>query len=609
MSNIEEIDQKPQPVEPGWVGNLNDEQHKALVQMWESYFDICDRARGNKTKGSGFQADNTGKDPKKSGIPDDDAAKDEVKKQQEQQGMNDLLETYGSEALRDSWWNFVRGDNPDGMMLKFIRARKGDVGRGMAMMATMLRWRLDNDVETLILNGDLINGKEIPKFIEQQKSGKVYSLGSTGSDEPICYVIMKYHSIWGQPAVSMQKFIITQMETFRLLMADPVDKACIFFDLKGFGIKQMDIVSLLYLVKALESYYPESLAKMYVSNAPYIFWGFWKVVKNLLDPVVRNKIVFITGPAETGEHVPAERMIKYCGGEVESTFNFVEPKQGENDVQQDKETKDKLLARHRKLTDQYEKITRKWCESGGKDEQLSEQRMVLAKKMRLSQFILDPYTRGKTAYHRNGTIPEESPGIAVFDYQIGDKTTRQILGRFACQKSMERELYEIVNGSTSEEAAEKTKKMVADGTWGEWKVNDNSDEIKKTAEASLNDIEGKTDAKDLPKAAESDSTPAAAESTHDEQKESNGTAAAAAAAPAAAATSNGDTTSNGDAKAPTSNGQTTRSPSNANNPGPRLSNNVSSPKKSAGTTDYAAEDSNGAPKKGLLGSLKAKIKN
>lgn len=55
----------------------------------------------------------------------------------------------------------------------------------------------------------------------------------------------------------MQKFIITQMETFRLLMAPPVDKACIFFDLKGFGIKQMDFVSLLYLVKVLESYYPE----------------------------------------------------------------------------------------------------------------------------------------------------------------------------------------------------------------------------------------------------------------------------------------------------------------------------------------------------------------
>jgi hypothetical protein len=107
--------------------------------------------------------------------------------------MNDLLETYGSEALRDSWWNFVKGDNPDGTMLKFVRARKGDVSRGVAMMATMLRWRLDNDVEGLVQRGDLVNAKEIPKFIEQQKSGKVFSAGCTGNEEPICYVIMKYH--------------------------------------------------------------------------------------------------------------------------------------------------------------------------------------------------------------------------------------------------------------------------------------------------------------------------------------------------------------------------------------------------------------------------------
>lgn len=174
------------------------------------------------------------------------------------------MSTYGSEALRDGWWNFVKGDNPDGAMLRFVRARKGDAGRGLAMMATMLRWRLDTDVEKLIEKGDLVNGKEIPKFIEQQKSGKVFSNGCTGSEEPICYVIMKYHSVWGQPAASMQQFIVTQMETFRLLMAPPTDKACIFFDLKGFGIKQMDIVNLLYLVKVLESYYPESLARMYV---------------------------------------------------------------------------------------------------------------------------------------------------------------------------------------------------------------------------------------------------------------------------------------------------------------------------------------------------------
>lgn len=192
-ANVVEVPPADIAVQDGYVGNLTDEQHNALVKMWQAYFDICDRARGQASKGSGFTEDKTGSDLKKSGIPTDDAAKDEAKKMQEQQGMNDLMDQYGPEALRDSWWNFVRQDSPDGNMLRFVRARKGDVGRGISMMATCLKWRLDNDVEGLIASGDLNNGKQIPKFTDQQKSGKVFSLGCTAKEQPICYVIMKHH--------------------------------------------------------------------------------------------------------------------------------------------------------------------------------------------------------------------------------------------------------------------------------------------------------------------------------------------------------------------------------------------------------------------------------
>lgn len=87
MTDIKEIAPADIPTPEGYVGNLTDDQHNSLVRMWESYFDICDRARGQASKGSGFKEENVGKDPKKSGIPEDDAAKDEAKRQQEQQGM------------------------------------------------------------------------------------------------------------------------------------------------------------------------------------------------------------------------------------------------------------------------------------------------------------------------------------------------------------------------------------------------------------------------------------------------------------------------------------------------------------------------------------------
>lgn len=250
-STSSEVEQKSP--KPGYVGNLTDNQHKCLVQMWDSYFDICDRARGKASKGAGLKEQDKGSNLKNTGIPSDDKAKDEAKKQEEQQGMNELIEQYGSDALKSSWWNFVQGDNPDNSMLRFVRARKDDATRAMAMMATCLKWRLDSDVESIMSAGDLDNGKKIPKFTEQTKSGKVFFLGSTEGQQPICYVLMKYHSIWGQPNASMQRYIVAQMETSRLFLHTPQDKVTIFFDLKGFGIKQMDVVNLLFLVKVLEA--------------------------------------------------------------------------------------------------------------------------------------------------------------------------------------------------------------------------------------------------------------------------------------------------------------------------------------------------------------------
>lgn len=222
-----------------------------------------------------------------------------------------------------------------------------------------------------------------------------------------------------------------------------------------------------------------------------------------MDPVVRNKIVFITGPAETGNHVPETRMIKYCGGKVESEFEFVEPKSGENDIQKDAVTRDRLKDRHHRLTDQFEKITRQWCETGGKDEELNEKRQVLIKKLRLSQFELEPYTRGLTAHHRNGTLPMKAPGIATFDYIIGGKTTRQVMGKATSKKSVERELCEIADGNTTKEVEQKTKQMLQEGTWGEWRVNDNSAEMKAKAIATLEDIEGTAKSEQLNKTAAS----------------------------------------------------------------------------------------------------------
>lgn len=78
-------------------------------------------------------------------------------------------------------------------MTRFLRARKWDVKRALAMMATCLKWRLDSGVESIVEKGDLTNGAEIPKFLDQQQSKKIYAFGAS-KEEHREYIDLEKHS-------------------------------------------------------------------------------------------------------------------------------------------------------------------------------------------------------------------------------------------------------------------------------------------------------------------------------------------------------------------------------------------------------------------------------
>lgn len=43
--------------------------------------------------------------------------------------------------LREAFWGMVKCDNPDGLLLRFLRARKWDVDKALVMMVATMNWR------------------------------------------------------------------------------------------------------------------------------------------------------------------------------------------------------------------------------------------------------------------------------------------------------------------------------------------------------------------------------------------------------------------------------------------------------------------------------------
>jgi hypothetical protein len=57
-------------------------------------------------------------------------------------------------ALATTFWNMVAGDNPDAVVLRFLRARKWDLNAGYDMLINCLRWRIVMRVDDITALGE-----------------------------------------------------------------------------------------------------------------------------------------------------------------------------------------------------------------------------------------------------------------------------------------------------------------------------------------------------------------------------------------------------------------------------------------------------------------------
>ncbi|KAG9924533.1 CRAL/TRIO domain-containing protein, partial [Aureobasidium melanogenum] len=413
---------------PGRPGNLTPDQEEKLRELWMQTFDVFGVVSGARPSVDAASAASTpapADHKKKSKLSmfsrkhkdADNSAEntdDENDKHGQAKEFRQALQNQSPESLRTAFWGMVKHDDPDALLLRFLRARKWDVQAALVMMISTLHWRsqemhVDDDIVYKGEEGALIDAKsaadatskkDAEDFLAQLRMGKSFLHGVDAEGSPVCIVRARLHHGGEQTEKSLERFTVYTIDTARMMLRPPIDTATIIFDMTGFSMSNMDYTPVKFMIKCFEANYPESLGSVLVYKAPWVFQGIWKIIRGWLDPVVASKINFCSNVEELSAFIPKSQISKELGGDEAWEYHYVEPRDGENDKMKDTATRDRIEAERKELVQKYQTETVQWA----KGENKGEQRSALRQQLLQNYWQLDPYVRARTLYDRIGII-------------------------------------------------------------------------------------------------------------------------------------------------------------------------------------------------------------
>ena len=243
--------------QPGRPGNLTAEQELKLKEFWSTLlhiFGVSDPADGTgdadsinsqartnvagaegkkKSKKRGLFGRKTNAD---SGV--DGMAADGDDKYGQVKDFHALLDKQSPEELRKAFWSMVKHDNPDGLLLRFLRARKWNVQNALVMLMATIHWRLEEvkvDVDIIkrgeggaledSKSSDAAVKRDGADFITQMRMGKSFLHGTDKEGRPMCFVRVRLHKQGEHTETSQERYTVYTIETARLLLSGNVDTA------------------------------------------------------------------------------------------------------------------------------------------------------------------------------------------------------------------------------------------------------------------------------------------------------------------------------------------------------------------------------------------------
>jgi hypothetical protein len=319
---------------------------------------------------------------------------------------------YGDELFRA-----IGYDNPDVLILRWLRSRKWNVDASVNQVIETLKWRREWGVQELVANGE----KAISE--EEISTGKTYFMGHDRAGRPVCCIHPKEHVKGQFPHEYSENLTVFCVETYRKILQPPIESVTVIFDMAGCESKNMDFHQVKFLLHLLDNYYPDSLGLILILNFPWVLDKSWTIIKSWLNANVQKKVRFIHSEAELSEFIDPSVLPKRLHGS-QPDFKYIPPTAEDEAMFAAfrADTKGKAIAEaaHRDAVRYYLDATIQWA-NGDESRRILSERKKARKQLRNAFEQLSPYISTRTYYHRVGIIQEPIFKIAYDKLIHGDK--------------------------------------------------------------------------------------------------------------------------------------------------------------------------------------------
>ncbi|KAI3708718.1 hypothetical protein L2E82_38110 [Cichorium intybus] len=203
------------------------------------------------------------------------------------------------EPIKITYENLHQG-YPTETMIRFLKARDGNISKAHKMLLDCLNWRIENQIDKILSKPIL----PVELYRSVRESQLIGMSGYTKDGRPVIAVGVGL-STYDKASIHsyVQSHIQINEYRDRIILPSATKNfdrhisTCVkVLDMTGLKLSHLNQIKLLTVISSIDDLnYPEKTDTYYIVNAPYVFSACWKVVKPLLQERTRKKVQVLSG--------------------------------------------------------------------------------------------------------------------------------------------------------------------------------------------------------------------------------------------------------------------------------------------------------------------------